>query len=88
MAVANGNVAQLRGWAAQLDALLASETKRHGAVFVPLAGAFAGHTLCSRDEWLFYPSAENLRNLAAFHPTARGQRRIAELVGRAVLAAR
>jgi lysophospholipase L1-like esterase len=87
-AVANGNVGRLRSWAAQLDTLLANQARQHGAVFVPLAGAFAGHTLCSRDEWLLYPSEENVRNLTAFHPTARGQRRIADLVVRAALAAR
>ena len=88
VAIENGNLARLRAWAMQLDALLARVAGRGGAVFVPLADAFAGHTFCSRDEWLFYPSEANLQSLAAFHPTAQGQRRIADLVARAALAAR
>jgi lysophospholipase L1-like esterase len=53
-----------------------------GAHVVELDPAFAGHRWCDRDPWVYGPSilVTNPTSWAPFHPTAAGQRAIADRV--------
>lgn len=65
-----------------------SAHRRHATVrFVELGNAFAGHTWCTRNPWVYGVSigiSSLGRSPAPFHPTPAGQKRIARLVLRAL----
>lgn len=57
--------------------------RHHKVSFVNLENAFAGHTWCTRDPWVYGVSIgidSFGQSRAPFHPTPAGQRRIAGLV--------
>ncbi len=55
----------------QLDGAIQAAAARHGAVFVDVRGAFAGHEICDSGSWLH--SVDWLNLTASYHPTAAGQ---------------
>ncbi|MFT4036060.1 MAG: GDSL-type esterase/lipase family protein [Patulibacter sp.] len=79
---------------AALNSGLAMVAAQHDGVFVVGAPELADHRYCSADPWFFGPSiaaddwAAGRTNAAPFHPTAAGQRALADqvlaLVGQAV----
>lgn len=68
----------LRAKGDRLSDVVKGAAKAAGAVYVDVAGAFAGHEACTADPWLTGVVLTDL--LASFHPTVAGQAELARLV--------
>ena len=79
------DVAHLHHAVVELDARLASAAHEAGVRYLDVAGAFAGHTLCSDESYAIGLSAASWGR-ASFHPNALGQQRIGRLVAAALQA--
>ncbi|WP_199434455.1 SGNH/GDSL hydrolase family protein [Qaidamihabitans albus] len=73
-----GDVAYLRQAIGGLNTMLAEQARAHGAGFAGTAGATEGHSMCAppRARWIEGP--EPVTGAAPLHPTARGQRAMAD----------
>jgi hypothetical protein len=73
----------------QLNAVINGfDTEFSNVTVVDLEGAMDGHKFCSSDPWVYGPSipapGADPTSPAPFHPTSRGQERIAELIAQAL----
>ncbi|RDG33944.1 SGNH/GDSL hydrolase family protein [Streptomyces corynorhini] len=63
--------AAINGASDYLNAATAKRAADHGYTFVDVAGAFAGHEICSGSAWLHSLNVLNVPE--SYHPTAAGQ---------------
>jgi lysophospholipase L1-like esterase len=71
----------LRDYLGEINGAISAAARRSGATYVNLETMIPeANRVCSASPWVFSFNPGFVRNLSAFHPTAPGQRRIAQLV--------
>lgn len=76
--LADGDYAYARTIGVDLNAAVRGAARASGAAYVDVAAASVGHDICSADPWV--NGNETTQAAQAFHPFARGQRAVADLV--------
>ncbi|PRX43901.1 lysophospholipase L1-like esterase [Prauserella shujinwangii] len=75
-----GDVTYLRRSIERLNAMLAEQARDHGAEFADTARATRGHSMCAAPSARWIEGPEPVTGAAPLHPTARGQRAMADAV--------
>lgn len=79
-AFGDGDVRYLRQRMLDINAMLAEQARGHGVVFADTAAATAGHSMCAPPEKRWVEGFRSTTGAAALHPTAEGQRAMADTV--------